>query len=66
MTTISLWGALFAFFTIGEVLTPTGLLGGLMILGGCVLGNLSPGKPKQKSEPTTNAKLEAEEMQNMV
>mmetsp|Transcript_4804 Transcript_4804/g.13876 ORF Transcript_4804/g.13876 Transcript_4804/m.13876 type:complete len:314 (-) Transcript_4804:1390-2331(-) len=39
MTTTSLWGASFAYVTIGEVLSPTGLFGGLMILGGCVLGN---------------------------
>eukprot|EP00536_Pseudo-nitzschia_multiseries_P013361 jgi/Psemu1/211431/e_gw1.567.2.1 len=39
MTTTSLWGASFAYVTIGEVLSPTGVFGGLMILGGCVLGN---------------------------
>mmetsp|Transcript_23052 Transcript_23052/g.49081 ORF Transcript_23052/g.49081 Transcript_23052/m.49081 type:complete len:411 (+) Transcript_23052:53-1285(+) len=51
MTTTSLWAASFAYVTIGEVLSPTGLLGGLLILGGCVLGNLSSSRlQKDKSE----------------
>jgi len=47
MTTTSLWGAAFAFVSLGEVLNPTGMVGGLLIMGGCILGNLSPpeGKP---------------------
>jgi drug/metabolite transporter (DMT)-like permease len=51
MTTISLWGAAFAYVTIGEVLTPTGMLGGLLILGGCVVGNLSPKSKNKQSLP---------------
>jgi drug/metabolite transporter (DMT)-like permease len=51
MTTISLWGAAFAYVTIGEVLTPTGLLGGFLILGGCVVGNLSPKTKNKQSLP---------------
>jgi len=55
MTTTSLWGASFAYVTIGEVLSPTGLFGGLMILGGCVLGNLSSCRTgKDKFEPAQN------------
>jgi hypothetical protein len=45
MTTTSLWGAGFAFATLGEILTPAGMVGGLLILVGCALGNLSPEKP---------------------
>ena len=52
MTTTSLWGASFAWVTIGEVLSPTGLIGGLMILGGCALGNLSSCRT-QKDKPDT-------------
>ena len=37
MTSISLWGSAFAYFTMGEVLAPVGMLGGLLILSGCVL-----------------------------
>ncbi|KAL3904493.1 MAG: hypothetical protein SGILL_010046 [Bacillariaceae sp.] len=48
MTTTSLWGASFAYVTIGEVLSPTGLMGGLMIMAGCVLGNMVTPSPKQK------------------
>lgn len=48
MTTTSLWGASFAYVTIGEVLSSTGFLGGLLILGGCMLGNLSPLDPTKK------------------
>ena len=46
MTTTSLWGAAFAFLSLGEVLTPTGMIGGLLVMGGCVLGNLTPEAPK--------------------
>ena len=42
MTTTSLWGAGFGYVTLGEMLTPTGMLGGLLIMGGCVLGNIRP------------------------
>lgn len=47
MTTTSLWGAAFAFVSLGEILTPTGMVGGLLIMGGCVLGNLTPEAPKK-------------------
>lgn len=50
MTTISLWGALFGFLALGEVLTPSGMIGGALILAGCVLGNVSP-PGKEKDEP---------------
>ncbi len=45
MTTTSLWGAAFAFVALGEVLTPSGMVGGLLIMGGCILGNVSPQQP---------------------
>jgi drug/metabolite transporter (DMT)-like permease len=47
MTTISLWGASFAYIGIGEVMSPAGMVGGLLIMAGCVLGNITPGKSKQ-------------------
>lgn len=50
MTTTSLWGASFAYVTIGELLSPTGFLGGLLILGGCVMGNLASPVSKEKLE----------------
>lgn len=37
MTSISLWGSAFAYLSMGEVLAPVGMLGGLLILSGCVL-----------------------------
>jgi len=37
MTSVSLWGSAFAYVTMGEVLPPIGMLGGLAILTGCVL-----------------------------
>ena len=52
MTTISLWGALFGFLALGEVLTASGMLGGALILTGCVLGNISP-PSKEKNETST-------------
>lgn len=53
MTTTSIWGAAFAFATLGEVLTPTGMVGGLLITGGCVLGNMAPPTTKPIKESTT-------------
>jgi drug/metabolite transporter (DMT)-like permease len=46
MTSISLWGSAFTYFSMGEVLAPVGMLGGLMILSGCVLSSTqeSPNK----------------------
>jgi drug/metabolite transporter (DMT)-like permease len=37
MTSVSLWGSAFAFVTMGELLPPIGMVGGLLILGGCIL-----------------------------
>ena len=37
MTSISLWGSAFSYITIGEVMTPVAIVGGLCILGGCLL-----------------------------
>lgn len=48
MTTTSLWGAGFAYVTLGELLNPTGMVGGFLILGGCVLGNIYP--PNQSNK----------------
>uniref|UniRef100_A0A7S2V1R2 EamA domain-containing protein n=1 Tax=Fibrocapsa japonica TaxID=94617 RepID=A0A7S2V1R2_9STRA len=41
MTTIPLWSATFAHFTLGEVLTTTGACGGALIVMGCLVGNLN-------------------------
>ena len=48
MTTISLWGAAFAYVTMGEVLTWEAMIGGTLILAGCVCGNLSTDDKKRK------------------
>ena len=40
MTSVSLWGSAFAYVTMGEVLPPIGMLGGLAILAGCVLSSM--------------------------
>lgn len=37
MTSISLWGSAFAYLTMGEVMTPIAMGGGLSILAGCLL-----------------------------
>ena len=37
MTSISLWGSAFAYLTMGEVMTPVAMVGGLSILAGCLL-----------------------------
>jgi len=37
MTSISLWGSAFAYLTMGEVMTPIAMVGGLSILAGCLL-----------------------------
>jgi drug/metabolite transporter (DMT)-like permease len=39
MTSVSLWGSAFAYVTMGEMLDRLGLLGGLLILTGCVLSS---------------------------
>ena len=46
MTSVSLWGAAFAYVTLGEVLSPIGMFGGVLIMGGCALGNLAPSSSK--------------------
>jgi drug/metabolite transporter (DMT)-like permease len=56
MTTTSLWGASFAYVTIGETLSPIGFFGGIMILGGCILGNLAPDAQKVKTEIPSGTK----------
>jgi drug/metabolite transporter (DMT)-like permease len=44
MTTVSLWGSAFAYVALGEVLPPIAWVGGLLILGGCVLSTQSDKK----------------------
>jgi len=43
MTSVSLWGSAVAYFSMGEVLSPIGWVGGLMILSGCVLNAIPLG-----------------------
>ena len=51
MTTVSLWGAMFAYVGLGEVMTPIGMVGGALIMGGCIFGNTMPeGNSKQPEE----------------
>lgn len=40
MTSVSLFGSAFAYMTMGEIMSPIGMAGGLLILGGCVLSSL--------------------------
>ena len=44
MTSVSLFGSAFAYVTMGEVMAPIGMVGGLMILAGCVFSSLGPGE----------------------
>mmetsp|Transcript_4310 Transcript_4310/g.12322 ORF Transcript_4310/g.12322 Transcript_4310/m.12322 type:complete len:650 (+) Transcript_4310:362-2311(+) len=53
MTSVSLWGAAFAYVTMGEMLSTTGMVGGLLILTGCVMGNITP-KVKKGDEYTAD------------
>lgn len=41
MTSVSLWGSAFAYVTMGETLTPLGIAGGAMLLGGCLVSSLA-------------------------
>jgi drug/metabolite transporter (DMT)-like permease len=47
MTSVSLWGSLFAYLSMGETLSSVGLMGGVLILLGCVLTSLD----KKGDEP---------------
>lgn len=47
MTSVSLWGSAFAFLTLGEIVSPVGMLGGLLILAGCIVST------KQGEKKTT-------------
>ena len=49
MTSISLWGSAFAYMTIGEVMEPLGMLGGFLILSGCLLSALKPQEEKENA-----------------
>jgi len=50
MTSVSLWGSAFAYMTMGEVLSPIGWAGGLMILAACVInGQPNPAKANDDS-----------------
>ena len=40
MTSVSLWGSAFAYVTMGETLSPTGMAGGALLLGGCLVSSL--------------------------
>ena len=42
MTSVSLWGSGFAYATMGEVMEPLGMVGGVLILSGCLLSALKP------------------------
>jgi len=42
MTSISLWSASFAYLTMGEVLSSSGMLGGFLILSGCLMSAVKP------------------------
>jgi drug/metabolite transporter (DMT)-like permease len=57
MTTTSLWGASFAYLTIGEVLSTTGMVGGLMILAGCGISAVAPPAGKDKAQPPSDDRI---------
>ena len=40
MTSVSLWGAAFAYFTLGETLSHVGMVGGALIVAGCAYGSI--------------------------
>lgn len=40
MTSVSLWGSAFAYVTMGEVLSPSGMAGGALLLAGCLVSSL--------------------------
>ena len=40
MASVSLWGSAFAYVTMGEVLSPTGMAGGALLLAGCLVSSL--------------------------
>jgi drug/metabolite transporter (DMT)-like permease len=46
MTSISLWGSLFAWTWTGELLAQTGMVGGVMIVASCILWAVSPKSEK--------------------
>ena len=56
MTSVSLFGAAFAWVTLGEVLSSVGMMGGALILGGCVLGSLPSPESTEltPAEPSAN------------
>ena len=54
MTSISLWGSALAYFTLGEVMTPVAMVGGLSILAGCLLtatGDKDQANPNSSNPP---------------
>ena len=58
MTSVSLFGAAFAWVTLGEVLSNVGMLGGALILGGCILGSLPSSSGHLPSEvPAIDAEI---------
>ena len=67
MTTVSIWGAGFAYVTLGEVLSMTGCMGGSMILIGCVLGNVQvPVVPALECSPTTTSEVLMDEEKSLL
>lgn len=40
LTSVSLFGAAFAYITMGETMTPTGMAGGALLLAGCLISSL--------------------------
>ena len=52
MTSVSLWGSAFAYVTMGEVLSPIGMAGGALLLGGCLVSSLM-GEKEVETEPSS-------------
>jgi len=49
MTSVSIWGSAFAFVTLHESLSKVGMVGGLLIVAGCVVSALGQSKEESPS-----------------
>ncbi|CAB9501638.1 EamA-like transporter family [Seminavis robusta] len=56
MTSVSLFGSAFAYLTMGETMSRIGMLGGLLILVGCISSSLGGGS-SSKSDQINNSQI---------
>ena len=50
MTSVSIFGSGFAYITMGETMSPIGMVGGLMILAGCIFSSLGGSSTNEVKE----------------